>query len=62
MIIGDPQEPPDVPHCDDRRLSSVYAAALSFAHRHNQVIGEKNEYFITLAQLERLMCEYLEQD
>lgn len=36
---------------------NVYVAAHGLATKANQVVGEKNEYYITLPQLERILAE-----
>ena len=35
----------------------LYLAAFELAQDNNQLVGEKNEYFVTLAQLEALIRE-----
>lgn len=32
----------------------IYTEAIRLAHVHEQTVGEKNDYYITLEQLERL--------
>ena len=33
----------------------IYARAIRLAHSQNQVVGEKNDYYVTLAQLEGIL-------
>lgn len=35
---------------------TIYARAIRLAHSQNQTIGEKSDYYITLAQLERILA------
>lgn len=35
----------------------VYIKALSLAQTNNQVVGKKNDYYITLAQLEAILYD-----
>ena len=35
----------------------LYTKAIELARNTNQVVGEKNDYYITLEQLERLLKE-----
>lgn len=35
------------------RITAVYANLMRIAHSNNQTVGEKNDYYITLEQLER---------
>lgn len=41
-------------------MMSLYADATTFARETRQTIGEKNEYYITLQQLENLMRPFVE--
>jgi len=34
---------------------AIYIEATKLAQKHGQIVGEKNEYYITLRQLERLI-------
>ena len=34
----------------------AYSKLIAIAHKHNQVVGEKNDYYVTLAQVERALC------
>lgn len=36
-------------------LIEIYTKAIEFARANNQVVGEKNNYYITLEQLEALI-------
>jgi hypothetical protein len=38
----------------------VYAQAIELARINNQTVGENNDYFITLEQLERLLMKQRE--
>ena len=38
-------------------LPILYADAIELARKHNQVIGSKSDYYITLEQLESLMLK-----
>jgi len=33
----------------------IYARAIGLSQRQNQVVGEKNDYYVTLAQLEEIL-------
>jgi hypothetical protein len=49
------------PHPDSRPniqitlTGHIYARAIRLAHSQNQVVGEKNDYYVTLAQLEDIL-------
>ena len=36
----------------------VYTNAINIARENNQTVGEKNDYYITIAQLEFLIKEF----
>lgn len=36
-------------------IEEIYIKAIELSRKNQQTIGEKNDYFITLAQLERLI-------
>lgn len=38
----------------------IYGSALEIARRNKQTVGEKNEYYVTLEQLEALMRPYVQ--
>ena len=40
---------------NNRRMERLYFEATKIARQLNQVVGEKNDYYITLAQLEELI-------
>ena len=37
--------------------TEIYTKAIELARKNKQVIGEKNDYYITLEQLERLLMD-----
>ena len=49
------------PHPDSRPnvrvtlTGQIYARAIRIAHSQNQVVGEKSDYYVTLAQLEDIL-------
>jgi len=49
------------PHPDSRPniqitlTGHIYARAIRLAHSQNQVVGEKNDYYVTLGQLEDIL-------
>ena len=38
-----------------REAILIYSKAIAIATTNNQCVGEKNEYFVTIAQLEELL-------
>ena len=43
-------------------MTSVYMDAIKLAQNKNQIVGEKNDYYITLEQLEALIRPFIEVD
>lgn len=39
------------------RITAVYGNIMQFAHQNSQTVGEKNDYYITLEQLEKFLLE-----
>ena len=39
----------------DEQLFQIYNDATRIAMRNNQVVGEKNDYYVTIAQLEDII-------
>ena len=39
-------------------LTQIYTKAILWARKNNQVVGEKNDYYITLEQLEEILKEW----
>lgn len=37
------------------RITAVYGNIMQFSHQNNQIVGEKNDYYITLEQLEKFL-------
>jgi hypothetical protein len=37
------------------RVTAMYANLMQFAHSNNQTVGEKNDYYVTLEQLENAL-------
>lgn len=37
------------------RITAVYADLMQLAHANKQVVGEKNDYYVTLQQLENAL-------
>jgi len=37
------------------RITAVYANIMQFAHQNNQIVSEKNNYYVTLEQLEKFL-------
>ena len=51
------------PHPDSRAnvqitlTGHIYARAIRLSHSQNQVVGDKSDYYVTLAQLEDILQE-----
>ena len=43
----------------DAALMQIYTEVIKFAHSNNQVVGENNDFYITLEQLEAIMMKFL---
>lgn len=41
----------------DHRIATVFGNILKFSHMNYQVIGEKNDYYVTLEQLHKFLLE-----
>jgi hypothetical protein len=39
-------------------LEEIYTTAIKISRKNNQTAGEKNDYYITLEQLEAILKEY----
>lgn len=42
----------------NQTLTIIYRKAISFAQENKQTVGEKNDFYITLEQLEKLLTEW----
>lgn len=40
-------------------MVQLYTDATNLAHENNQVVGEKNDYYVTLQQLEAIIKAYI---
>ena len=48
-------DPDSRPNISITLTGLIYARAIRIAHSQNQVVGEKNDYYVTLAQLEDIL-------
>lgn len=44
------------------KFVQIYSKAIQLAHSHSQTVGEKNDYYVTLEQLNEILMDIEEPD